>query len=131
MAQMDLIYSRALLTVIAAAGGDDSAGALGFRPRSRPRAQLTLSYYDVEIIAFQPWPFMPSKSQKQMINDITSSQGNTRSWTYQEALFSCRRLVLTPFPVHFSCREKSYSEDQIHGNDASRSDHNIWTFFTQ
>lgn len=96
---MDLIYQNAELTIVAAAGEDPWYGLPGVS--SRPRdSQLFRKIWG---ILFVP----PVSSPVEFIEDST---WNTRGWTYQEALFSRRRLVFTNQQAYFECNRMGCAE---------------------
>jgi hypothetical protein len=93
--QMDLIYQGAEVTIFDTAGDDPTLGLAGvtaFQPRVGPvQAKiggLTLGaiVYDINNSAM-----------------IRMSTWNSRGWTYQEAIFSRRRLFFTEAGVIFDC----------------------------
>jgi Heterokaryon incompatibility protein (HET) len=112
MSQMDQVYSLAILTVIAAAGKDANAGLPGVRPRTRLRGQLDVCMGHIQLTTFLPDPF----SQPGTVgrgSAIGDSVWNTRAWTYQETIFSSRRLIFTRHQAYLFCREEVYCEDQL------------------
>jgi hypothetical protein len=97
--QMDAIYHGAEITIIAAAGDDETLGLSGC---SSPRTlRLQASIGDVIIRAAMADP------QKL----IKSSKWWTRAWTYQEAVLSRRRLVFTSEQVYFECGQMLHMEN--------------------
>ncbi|KAI1817711.1 heterokaryon incompatibility protein-domain-containing protein [Poronia punctata] len=106
---MDAVYQNAELTLIAAAGRDETYGlpGVGTKPRSR---QPVLRKHGVTVI----W------SMRDPHQSINSSHWSTRGWTFQEAILSPRRLVFTDEQVYFECRtmncfESLYSPlDRLH-----------------
>jgi hypothetical protein len=89
---MDLIYRRAKLTIIAAAGDDPSFGLPGVSSRSRtPQPMLQVKGH--LLISSLPDPSA----------ELSSSKWASRGWTYQEGLLSRRRLVFTRSQVLFQC----------------------------
>ncbi|KAK8013113.1 hypothetical protein PG991_010488 [Apiospora marii] len=94
MGQMDAIYGRAQLTLVAAAGEDAESGLPGVRFPYGPY----LKHEDICLV------------QSQRIhprNSINASRWSTRGWTYQEAVLACRRLVFTREHVYFECTKMS------------------------
>jgi hypothetical protein len=85
IAQMDMIYSRAILTVVAAGGQDADAGLPGLSPSSRVLNQITFQY-SPELT------FM--KVQPDCNDAIHESTWNERGWTYQERVLSKRSYSL-------------------------------------
>jgi Heterokaryon incompatibility protein (HET) len=90
--QMDLIYQRAEVVIIAAFGDDPTHGlpGVGQTPRTyQPRVKrgshvLASTMQDPKLL-------------------INSSVWRTRAWTYQEGLLARRRLVFTEEQVYFEC----------------------------
>jgi heterokaryon incompatibility protein (HET) len=92
VAQMDIIYRHVEFTIIAACGSDPNHGLPGVGSRSRPfkKEKVLGSWIFSEIST------LPRKA-------VGSSCWNSRGWTYQEALFSRRRLVFMDEQVLFEC----------------------------
>lgn len=89
---MDLIYARANLTIIAAAGQDPNHGLPGVRGTLRSRQpQLNISNH------FLVYP-LPSPKWT-----IKNSKWATRGWTYQEGLLLTRRLFFTREQLFYEC----------------------------
>ncbi|KAK8859718.1 Vegetative incompatibility protein HET-E-1 [Apiospora arundinis] len=91
--QMGTIYQNAELTIIAAAGMDETHGLPGVGGKARPCQQI-LRHQGVTVI----WARRDPQSL------IASSHWSTRGWTFQEAILSRRRLVFTEDQVYFECR---------------------------
>jgi hypothetical protein len=92
--QMDLIYSGAELTIIAAVGSDPSYGLPGV---SRPR-----------LTRYQAGAFMPNFLDA--LTMVRASKWWTRAWTYQEAILSKRNLVITDYQAYFECSHLQFYE---------------------
>ncbi|KAL7795608.1 heterokaryon incompatibility domain-containing protein [Trichoderma afarasin] len=113
--QMDAIYSNAEVTIIAAAGEDESYGLPGVG-RNRP-AIRTAHIGDIAVI------WAPEDPQAA----IKSSKWSTRGWTFQEALLSRRRLVFTEQQAYFECNAMNIYEsldiplEGLHIVDRSKS----------
>ncbi|KAI1110085.1 heterokaryon incompatibility protein-domain-containing protein [Nemania sp. NC0429] len=107
---MDSIYKNAALTIVAAAGADESYGLPGLS-RLRPGRQLSLKR-DAESYALISTLPLPHSA-------IAKSKWATRGWTYQEAILSRRRLVFTDEQLYFECNSTCYAE----GFDMSFDDH--------
>ena len=93
---MASIYAHASLTIVA----DDSAGAggiAGICSFTGPRnlVQKIHSFRNREIIELIPNPWGPFNPP--------ASQWSTRGWTFQEGLFSRRRLVFSANTVRWEC----------------------------
>ncbi|CAG8956836.1 hypothetical protein HYFRA_00011225 [Hymenoscyphus fraxineus] len=89
---MNKIYSSAYLTIIAAAGHDTTYGLPGVGNRLRS-AVRTFKLNDVT------W-FSAGTCLESLVK---TSTWRTRGWTYQEGLFSKRRLMFTNEEVFFEC----------------------------
>lgn len=92
MAQMDLIYRNAELTIIAAAGSSAEYGlpGVGYRPRS---IRQVVKVGNIEIVPTMKHPHAA----------IQSSTWSKRAWTFQEGILSRRRLVFTDDQMYFEC----------------------------
>ncbi|KAF2503056.1 HET-domain-containing protein [Lophium mytilinum] len=97
---MDSIYRRADLTIIAAAGPDCSSGLPGVT-RSRSITQFRVRVKDLDLITVQT----------SVYEDLYRSTWNSRGWTFQESVLSCRRLIFLPDQVFFSCGVGDWIED--------------------
>jgi hypothetical protein len=109
IAQMDMIYSRAILTVVAAGGQDADAGLPGLSPSSRVLNQITFQY-SPELT------FM--KVQPDYNDAIYESTWNERGWTYQERVVSKRCLFFTNHTVYYQC-QKSCMGRRLHCRGSS------------
>ena len=100
--QMSKIYHNAQVTIIAAAGHDVTYGLPGVstRPR-RGKCETVRSNWSLTTI-----PVCSELS-------ISSSVWNTRGWTYQEALFSRRRLFFTDGQLYLQCRGLLWHESEM------------------
>ncbi|KAL6353891.1 hypothetical protein LRP88_12886 [Fusarium phalaenopsidis] len=89
---MDIVYQLATVTLIAACGEDASFGL--------PGVSSTLRYKRPAIkISGRTWVSAQTTLQRQ----IMSSRWWSRAWTYQEGLFSRRRLYFTETEIFFEC----------------------------
>ena len=106
---MDLIYSNARLTIIAAAGDNPEYGLPGVNGTIR-RVQPCLEVGEHSLVSTLPHP----------IRSINHSTWASRGWTYQEGLLSKRRLVFTDYQVFYECNGMHCAEalvlprDQLH-----------------
>lgn len=89
---MDAVYRHACLTIIAAAGADQSTGLPG-GTQDRPARQTSIQTDEVSILSTLPSP----------VNHIINSKWASRAWTFQEAILSQRRLVFTDDQLYFEC----------------------------
>lgn len=97
----DWIYARAHLTVVAGSGKDANAGLTGVRQGSRKWHQ------SIEEV-------MPGV--KLMVTHlaedyISTSQWDSRAWTFQERMLSRRCLLFVNGRVYFQCRRSTFCED--------------------
>jgi hypothetical protein len=91
--QMDLIYQKAFVTIIAAAGTDPHFGLPGVSATSRSP---------------QPTAWVNGRCHVSTLTSprllINASKWMRRAWTYQESYFSTRRIVFTEQQVLYECR---------------------------
>ncbi|CAN9380645.1 unnamed protein product [Alternaria alternata] len=96
---MDLIYTSAVLTLIAAAGSDPSYGLPGVSNARK------MKYRDTSIgkvcVSFTPGD---------VYNAVADSLWFTRGWTFQEGYVSRRRLYFTESGILFICSESAEDE---------------------
>lgn len=107
--RMDLIYQRARLTIICAAGRDASDGIPGVSrvPRAQqPKADLP----DFSLVSSLPSPQY----------EVNRSKWATRGWTYQEGLLSRRCLVFTQNQASFQCQTNYYPCESVSEPDFTR-----------
>ena len=102
--RMGSIYSRALFTIIAAAGGHANNGLPGVARGSREQVQKILKIGDYELLTVIDIRNTPSG-----INDTIWAE---RAWTFQERVLSNRILVFSESQAYWNCRVTSYSEEQ-------------------
>ncbi|KFA71931.1 hypothetical protein S40288_06728 [Stachybotrys chartarum IBT 40288] len=97
--QMDLIYAKASLTIIAAAGNGPDHGLPGVNgPLRIPQPEFI--FPNLRLVST-----LPSAA-----HTVRSSKWSTRAWTYQEFLLSTRRLIFTETQVLFECNGMHCSE---------------------
>lgn len=99
ISEMDSIYARADITIIAAAGRDQHYGLPGVRNTTR-NEQPRIRVGGVQLVSTMGDP-------RRLIRESTWS---TRGWTYQEAVLSRRRLVFTDTMVYFECEQMNCCE---------------------
>ncbi|KAL7918816.1 heterokaryon incompatibility domain-containing protein [Trichoderma austrokoningii] len=92
IAQMDSIYETAQVTIVAAAGSDETHGLPGVGSKRRP-AQPIARTKKLTVLS----------TMRDVRDAIRSSKWFTRGWTFQEALLTRRRLVFTEEQVYFEC----------------------------
>lgn len=119
IAQMDKIYSQAILTIIAAAGRDANAGMLGVHPCPRLQPLPAVTIGGITIMS----SLSNDHSYWSKGGIIESSFWNKRGWTYQERLLSRRRLIVTDYQAYFMCRGACYSEES--GDTKGKGEHHL------
>lgn len=93
IAQMDLIYRGAELTIIAA-GDYNGLGGVGEDPATQRKPLGAVSFGpSMTLYETDPSP----------IAEVKRSAWFTRGWTFQEAILSRRRLFFTPSQALFEC----------------------------
>jgi hypothetical protein len=98
ISNMDMIYSGAEVTIIAAAGSDPHYGIPGVSTTVRHAAPIH---------AFDHGSLIDWKNP---ISEIARSRWGRRGWTYQEMLLSRRRLVFTDSQMIFQCCTEEFQE---------------------
>ncbi|KAF2101845.1 HET-domain-containing protein [Rhizodiscina lignyota] len=98
---MDMIYDRAFLTVVAATGQSSEAGLPGLHKGTR-RKKPTIE---------QLKPGLRVMCPKHLADALDQSYYDRRGWTYQEKVFSRRRLFFIDGQVVFQCRSAVFRED--------------------
>ncbi|KAI1751519.1 heterokaryon incompatibility protein-domain-containing protein [Xylaria castorea] len=96
---MDSVYTNAELTIIAAAGPDESYGLPGLS-KKRSFRQFSFRGDSFTLTSTLPLPH----------HSIVNSHWSTRGWTYQEAILSRRRLVFTDDQLYFECSSMNCCE---------------------
>ncbi|KAK4228112.1 heterokaryon incompatibility protein-domain-containing protein [Podospora fimiseda] len=100
ISNMHLIYGRADLMLIAAAGQDSSYGLPGVS--SRRRTPQPWGFFGGKMLVVQPSP------RKDIL--LEGCHWSKRGWTYQDALLSRRRLVFTHHYVFWQCSWEAHEE---------------------
>ena len=97
--QMNLVYKKAFVTIIAAAGEDPHFGlpGVGLTPRL-PQPDAWIGERHLVSTLTNPRKL------------ISTSKWNKRAWTYQEGFFSQRRLIFTEEQAYFVCGTARYRE---------------------
>ncbi|KAI0857185.1 heterokaryon incompatibility protein-domain-containing protein [Xylaria cubensis] len=96
---MDSVYTNAELTIVAAAGPDESYGLPGLS-KKRSLRQFSFRGDSFTLTSTLPLPH----------HSIVNSHWSTRGWTYQEAILSRRRLVFTDDQLYFECSSMNCCE---------------------
>nr|RBQ84793.1 hypothetical protein FVER53263_12937 [Fusarium verticillioides] len=105
-ARMDLIYSRALFTVLAACGKDSNSGLAGLpsNPRDVYQRQVKVSSSGLHVT-----PLVTLTEE----DTLQYSSWNTRGWTFQERLLSRRSLIFTNKQVYWCCDATTWEEESL------------------
>jgi hypothetical protein len=99
--QMDVIYRRAILTLVAAAGSDANAGLPGISPGLSRKEVPATFIYGFDLVA------IPEDGEF----EVNKSKWNSRAWTFQERILSTRILRFTSESVTFECQSACWRED--------------------
>ena len=103
---MAAIYSNASVTIVAAQGEHANSGLHGFRGISDPRTcSQTVHYLKDKSIVIQH-----AIDGDSMEVESSNSKWKTRAWTYQERIFSRRRLVFEGDYIRWSCAAEVWRE---------------------
>ena len=97
----DWVYARATLTLVAASGKDANARLPGVRPESR------MFHQEIE----QVKPDFRLMVAHLAEDYISTSQWDSRAWTYQERMLSRRCLIFSNGRIYFQCRRATYCQD--------------------
>lgn len=108
---MAAIYANAQFTIIAANGPDANHGLRGFKysPDSRPRE------YTAPVISL---PTGESMVYREKRIELDKQMWNQRGWTFQEDLFTARKMIFIDHEVHWQCLCEHWDE---HSDDKLRS----------
>lgn len=107
---MSAIFANASLTIVAADSSDANSGLFGIRGHSRPRdcKQIVFDLCLGSKTALQQWP--QSSGRPWCV-------WSTRGWTFQEWLFSERRIFFESNCIRWECSKKIYFEDVVDKTD--------------
>lgn len=109
ISQMEAIYSRAVVTIVAAAG-DAATGLCGIRPNSRTIQQDVIPLGDFSLIRVADPDVDESRS---LPHSQPASSWQKRAWTYQEGLFSRRMLIFRDKQIYWHCRSATWIEEMV------------------
>lgn len=101
IAAMDWLYSKAILTIIAADGSNSMDGLHGVRPESR-----SIKQDSVEL-----GPDIRFLTPIQVPQNLDATVWNARAWTFQERLLSRRLLIFKSGQMTWHCRRAIAHED--------------------
>lgn len=97
----DWVYTRAALTVIAGSGKDANAGLPGVRKESRTFRQ------EIEEVR----PGLRLMVSHLAEDYISTSQWDSRAWTFGERMLSKRCLLFVNGRIYYQCRKATFCED--------------------
>ncbi|EXJ95641.1 hypothetical protein A1O1_00763 [Capronia coronata CBS 617.96] len=97
----DWVYARAALTVVAGSGKDANAGLPGVRKESRKFHQ------EIEEVK----PGLRLMVSHLAEDYISTSQWDSRAWTFQERMLSRRCLLFVNGRIYYQCRRTTFCED--------------------
>ncbi|KAM0350722.1 hypothetical protein ACHAPU_003217 [Fusarium lateritium] len=102
--RMDLIYSKALFTILAACGEDSESGLVGLssNPRDTFQRQVKVAPSGLHIV-----PCVTLSDD----DTLQFSAWNTRGWTFQERLLSRRVLIFTNSQMYWCCDDTTWDEE--------------------
>src|SRR5436305_6858770 len=105
---MDLVYSSAVFTIVAAAGMDADAGLPGLSPQ-------TVRTFQQEVVEVGGLTIVPAVEPADLLYDyyLEKSKWSTRGWTFQERLLSPRILVVSHEQVYWECTSASWCEETV------------------
>lgn len=111
--EMDLIYNRAGITIVAAAGSNAGAGLSGLRTGTRE-----IDGFEKQMCISKNKRLVIARSRPTTV--VNNSIWNHRGWTYQERFFSHRMLIFTSQQLLYWCRKSSWCEDTVLETDNER-----------
>lgn len=97
----DWVYTRAALTIIAGSGKDANAGLPGVRKESRAFRQ------EIEEVK----PGLRLMVSHLAEDYISTSQWDSRAWTFGERMLSRRCLLFVNGRIYYQCRRATFCED--------------------
>jgi hypothetical protein len=112
ISSMDSIYRSAFLTIIASLNVRDGGSIPGITsPRSSASRNWSREELNTTLRANQSTGYTPIVPLKRIgIDTVDGSLWNHRGWTFQERVFSRRRLYITEFQALFECTTSASSE---------------------
>jgi hypothetical protein len=96
---MDLVYQKAVFTLVSAAGDDADAPLPGVSERSTKQQLVQVQGLHL------------SQTLRDFEHSVNPSIWNTRGWTYQERVLSPRKIIFTTEQLFFECEHGECSED--------------------
>ncbi|KAH8714067.1 heterokaryon incompatibility protein-domain-containing protein [Phaeosphaeriaceae sp. PMI808] len=106
--QMDRVYSCASITLVSAypvarGSSDPCSGLPGFNKHDQSRKRVFRCVKGLRMAVASPY----------VDEYLLGTRWDTRCWTFQERLLSCRLLYFTPIQVYFQCSCSVFCEDTI------------------
>jgi hypothetical protein len=108
ISQMGAIYSRALITIVNAAG-DGSTGLPGIHAGTRTLPKIKIQLQNFELIEVADDEYHSGSTSS--LDSI--SMWEKRAWTFQEQLFSKRMLIFRKKQLYWHCRSATWAEEKI------------------
>ncbi|KAH8662634.1 heterokaryon incompatibility protein-domain-containing protein [Xylariales sp. PMI_506] len=102
---MAAIYANAAITILAAGGEHANSGLRGFRGFSQPR-NLQQKVYNFAYVRVTQYPIAGQNLELRSDNTLWQRRG----WTFQEHLFSRRKLVFDGNSVRWECAVGTWRE---------------------
>jgi Heterokaryon incompatibility protein (HET) len=106
IAQMDLVYAGAIMTIIVGPGEDVDAGIPGVGNYTRD------IFYNRVKVSPKGLCLTPAASLGSL-DDLQFSRWNSRGWTFQERLLSRRVLIFCHKQVYWICERNVWDEETI------------------
>ncbi|PQE08780.1 hypothetical protein CJF31_00010294 [Rutstroemia sp. NJR-2017a BVV2] len=110
--QMDVIYSKANLTIVA-------AGEIAYADRGLWVASEQSKLFNQVVEEIWGLRFIGTAPLAQ--NVVSRSLWHKRAWTYQESVLSKRLLVFTDYQTYYSCEIAEFAQDYIQSVNADGS----------
>jgi Heterokaryon incompatibility protein (HET) len=102
VAQMDIVYHHAYLTIVAIGGPDANAGLPGIRPFTRAPPSFAEVGENV-LVATAP----------SLRGSVDTSRYDERGWTLQERILSRRCVYFSQQEVYFQCKSAVWHETSL------------------
>ncbi|OOG00869.1 hypothetical protein ASPCADRAFT_136868 [Aspergillus carbonarius ITEM 5010] len=113
ISRMDLIYSGAYATIIAAGSDDTQSGLPGVGAVARLHQPQAVAG-KTRLVSTLP----------SIRRALTRSPWITRGWTFQEVILSRRCLFFTDYQVYFMCSEATHCESTMISRPLQQASHN-------
>jgi len=105
--RMSGIYANASVTIVAAQGDDPTYGLRGLRGVTKPRS-FQQRVYRIKNVQLAECSFPPHGHK--------ANKWETRGWTFQEAVFSRRRLIFEADCIRWECGQARILEESEPGS---------------